>query len=59
MQNIGVETGQNVIIKQEVANVGERIAAQLLDYVIIFSYFIVTAMISENLFSILGCSFLR
>lgn len=49
MQNIGVETGQNVIIKQEVANVGERIAAQLLDYLIIFSYFIVTAMISENL----------
>ena len=49
MQNIGIETGQNVIIKQEVANVGERIAAQLLDYVIIFSYFIVTAMISENL----------
>ncbi len=51
MQNIGVETGQNVIIKQEVANVGERIAAQLLDYVIIFSYLMVTAVISENLFN--------
>lgn len=50
MQNLIVETGQNVIIKQEVANVGERIAAQLLDYVIIFSYFIVISVISDNIF---------
>ena len=51
MQNIGVETGQNVVIKQEVANVGERIAAQLLDFLIIFSYFMVLTLISENLFN--------
>lgn len=50
MQNLSIETGQNVIIKQEVANVGERIAAQLLDYVIIFSYFIVISVILENIF---------
>lgn len=46
MQTLSVETGQNVIIKQEVANVGERIAAQLLDYVIMYSYFFVISSIS-------------
>ena len=51
MQNIGVETSQNVIIKQEIANVGERIAAQLLDYVIMFSYFFVLSSIAVNLLS--------
>jgi len=50
MQNLSVETGQNVIIKQDLANVGERIGAQLLDYVIIFSYFILVALIAENAF---------
>lgn len=47
MQNLGVETSQNVIIRQEVANVGERIGAQLLDFVIMFSYFFVISLISD------------
>ncbi len=38
MQKLQTETAQNVIIEQEVANVGERIAAFLLDGLIIFSY---------------------
>lgn len=51
MQNLHVETGQNVIIKQDLANVGERIGAQLLDYVIIFAYVIVISLISEKGFN--------
>jgi uncharacterized RDD family membrane protein YckC len=48
MQTIGVETNQNVIIKQEVANVGERIASQLLDYVIMLAYFVILSLIADN-----------
>jgi uncharacterized RDD family membrane protein YckC len=50
MPNLHVETGQNVIIKQDLANVGERIGAQLIDYVIIFTYFIFITIIAENTF---------
>jgi len=39
MQKLQTETAQNVIIEQEVANIGERIAAFLLDGIIIISYF--------------------
>ncbi|MCD6556370.1 MAG: RDD family protein [Bacteroidales bacterium] len=39
MQKLQVETAQNVVIEQEVANVGERIAAFLLDGIILASYF--------------------
>ena len=39
MQKLQTETAQNVIIEQEVANVGERIAAFLLDGIIIGTYF--------------------
>ncbi len=49
MQTIGIETGQNVIIKQEVAGVGERIASQLIDYLIMLSYFIVFSLIMDQL----------
>jgi uncharacterized RDD family membrane protein YckC len=39
MQNIQIETTQNVHIEYETASVGERILASLLDYLIIFGYF--------------------
>ena len=51
MQTIGVETTQNVLIKQEVANVGERIASQLIDYIIMIAYIVLLAWISGELFS--------
>ncbi len=51
MQTIGVETSQNVLIKQEVANVGERIASQLIDYIIMIAYIVLIAWISGELFS--------
>jgi uncharacterized RDD family membrane protein YckC len=38
MPELRVETAQNVIIEQEVANIGERIAAFLVDVLILFSY---------------------
>ncbi len=40
MPNLQVETSQNVIIEQEIANLGERIAAFLIDGVILISYII-------------------
>ncbi len=39
MQKLQLETAQNVVIEQEVANVGERIAAFLIDGIILASYF--------------------
>lgn len=39
MSKLQTETAQNVIIEQEVANIGERIAAFLLDGIILVSYF--------------------
>jgi len=38
MPELYVETGQNVFIKKDLANVGERIVAQLIDFVVMFSY---------------------
>ena len=51
MQNLAVETGHNVIIRQEVANVGERIAAQLLDYLIMFSFIMIMTLLTEKIIS--------
>ncbi len=51
MQQLGVETGQNVIIKKELANVGERIAAQLIDYSIMFAYVLLVSLISDVSFT--------
>ncbi|MCF6365789.1 MAG: RDD family protein [Bacteroidales bacterium] len=50
MQKLNVETGQNVVIRKDLANVGERIAAQLIDYVIMVTYYLILLLIS-NLFS--------
>ncbi len=38
MPKLHVETGQNVIIKKGLANVGERIAAQLIDFAVMIAY---------------------
>lgn len=53
MEKIGIETTQNVMIEHEVANLGERILAQLLDFAFMFIYFIImifllTALRLEN-----------
>jgi len=46
MEKFGIETSQNVFIQHEAANVGERIVAQLLDNLFIFSYIIILTIIS-------------
>ncbi len=52
MQKLQTETAQNVIIEQEVANIGERIAAFLIDGIILSSYFFlilfIIGLVSEN-----------
>lgn len=48
MQQLGIETGQNVIIKKDLANVGERIGSQLIDYIIIFSYSMIIVAVSDK-----------
>jgi uncharacterized RDD family membrane protein YckC len=40
MENIGIETSQNITIEQTVASIGERIAAAAIDYLIFFIYYI-------------------
>ncbi len=46
MSNLHVETAQNVIIEQEVANIGERIAAFFIDVLIILSYYFLIFLIA-------------
>ena len=46
MPSLNVETAQNVIIEQEIANIGERIAAFLIDALIIFSYYFLVFFIA-------------
>ncbi len=47
MKQLGIETGQNVIIKKDLANIGERIGSQLIDYFVIFSYVMIIFIISD------------
>jgi len=49
MLQLNVETGQNVIIRKDLANVGERIAAQLIDYSIMLAYVLVLLWISRSI----------
>lgn len=44
MQNIQIETTQNVTVEYEIAGVGRRIAASLIDLVIIIGYVIAVSM---------------
>ena len=53
MQNLGIETAQNVIIRQDIANIGERIASQLVDYLIMFSYYRLMILFSDLFSTIL------
>ncbi|HHH55204.1 MAG TPA: RDD family protein [Bacteroidetes bacterium] len=45
MSNIQIETVHNVKLNQNIASVGERIAAILLDYMIIYFYFIIMSFV--------------
>ncbi len=54
MSKLNVETGQNVIIKKELANIGERIGAQLLDYFIMFVYAMIITLIFKGVSNIMG-----
>ena len=49
MQKLQVETAQNVIIEQEIANIGERIAAFLIDGVILYAYIFIMMLIFGQL----------
>ncbi len=40
MEQLGIETTQNVHINYKVANVGERIGATFIDYLVLFAYFL-------------------
>ncbi len=48
MQNLQIETAQNVVIEQEPANVGERIAAFLFDIFIILGYVFTVFLIADT-----------
>ena len=45
MNNFQIETAQNVSIYQNVAGIGERILAFLIDGVVIFTYWIVAIVL--------------
>ena len=49
MSKLNVETGQNVIIKKELANIGERIGAQLLDFFVMFLYGLIVSLIINEI----------
>jgi len=60
MSKLNVETGQNVIIQKELANIGERIGAYFIDVLIIGIYSLIVlglfGLISENASGISGRS---
>lgn len=49
MEAIAVNTSQNVRLEYEIASVGERILAALLDYFIYFGWFILCSLLSDLL----------
>ena len=49
MDEFQIETAQNISINQHVANLGTRIGAYLLDFLIIMSYVIVVFYIINSL----------
>jgi uncharacterized RDD family membrane protein YckC len=46
MENIAIQTSQNIAIEQNIASIGERIAAAALDYLFYFIYFITVSFIT-------------
>jgi len=49
MDTLKIDTSQNIDIEQPIASVGERIAATLLDMILIMSYIIIVALIAGGL----------
>ena len=47
MDNIKIQTTQNVDIEYEVASIGDRILATLLDYLFFLAYFLIIAVIAS------------
>ncbi|MCP4178698.1 MAG: RDD family protein [bacterium] len=47
MENVGIQTSQNVFIKNKVASVGERMLATIIDFAIIACYIYIMALISN------------
>ena len=47
MQNVAVETTQNVLINYRLASVGDRLLATLVDLMIFFAYFMVIVVLEE------------
>lgn len=47
MENISIQTSQNIAIEQPVASVGERIVATGIDIIIIFIYIMISAWIAK------------
>ena len=54
MAYLTIETSQNVEIEHNIAGVGERIGAQLLDYIVFYAYLILIIMLQSylNLFDL-------
>ncbi len=49
MDTLKIDTSQNIDIEQPIASIGERIAATLLDMILIMSYIIIVAFIAGGL----------
>lgn len=47
MDNIAIQTSQNIAIEQTLASVGERIVASIIDYAFIFSYLFFMSVIGQ------------
>lgn len=54
MQNVKIETAQNVDIHYETASVGDRIVATIFDYIIFIGYFIALAILASYIADYLG-----
>ncbi len=48
MENINIDTAQNVQIEQDLASVGERILATIIDYVLFIAYFVLLGLFFES-----------
>ena len=47
MENITIQTSQNVLIRQNIASVGERMLACMIDYFVIFVYMMIVSYIID------------
>jgi len=49
MENLSIQTSQNVDIQHNIASVGERILSQLLDFLFLFVYFLAMLFVNSKL----------